>query len=390
MAEAAYEKAYKLWQDQQYERAVKDMVLLASNYTTPDMVPKALLATGSIYLEWAARDRLDVHALPLPDVPDSLLFSYGLVDSTIFSFPTSATAPSLASPVVPDTIAAAQTDEVEEGGLDLENPAIRRAVATLVRADSLRGISDRLYTLSDSLYVVSDSYYGQTDELQAISDSLYKVSENLQLRSDSLFARADSLENAAALLLRQTGRGDMSPDSLRRLIGTTPRQTQARNASRARDAGPRILKLDRLFAAVKERFPQSAHAQFADQMLRAIVELRPGQDTTIVQALAQEDLQKEIEKMPPEELHMKGPGTLDVNGEGWTLIVGSFSEPDRAGVIMQEYRSKGYKSGVIQGATRFRVAVGQFPTLEDARAGLEVYKEELPPTTWFLDIQKPR
>ena len=374
LAEAAYKSAYQLWQSHQYEQAVTDMVMLASNHAMPDMVPKALLATGSIYLEWAARDRLDVHALPLPAVPDSLLLEQGLVDSTIYSQPVR----------VPTNI-----EELDEESPALSNAAVQNALASLNEADSLRAISDNLYNLSDSLYVVSDSYYGQSSELQAVSDSLYQVSEKLQLRSDSLFARADALDRVVDEQLLASGIS-LDRNGLRNLAGSNTSQDTTGGGDTMLMPGRKSLKLDRLFSTIKERFPQSPHAQYADQMLRAIIELRPGQDTTIVQALAQEDLQKELDAMTPEEKHLLMPGEMDTSGKGWTLIVASFSEEERANVVMEEYKAKGYKSAVIQGATRFRVAVGQFPTLEEARSGLEAYKEELPPTTWFLDIEKPR
>ena len=82
LAEAAYREAYKIWQRQDYEQAVADMVMIAANYSVPEMTPRALLATGTIYLEWAEQEQLDIYALPPPGVPDSILLAQGLVDST--------------------------------------------------------------------------------------------------------------------------------------------------------------------------------------------------------------------------------------------------------------------------------------------------------------------
>ena len=59
-------------------------------------------------------------------------------------------------------------------------------------------------------------------------------------------------------------------------------------------------------------------------------------------------------------------------------------------VLRQEYEARGFRSGVVKGATRFRVGVGHFPGLDEARAGLAAYKEELPPTAWYLDLEKPK
>jgi hypothetical protein len=150
------------------------------------------------------------------------------------------------------------------------------------------------------------------------------------------------------------------------------------------------LVLGQLFTAIKERYPASPHADYADKMLRAIVDLRPGRDSTMDQVVAEEELQKVVESMSSEERYLRGPDALDTNGEGWTLVVGSFVDVEEAQPLVDEYLEKGYKADVMQGATRARVAVGQFPTLDDARAALEKFKDEFPPTTWFMDIQKPR
>ena len=153
LAEIAYASAYDRWQRQDYEQAVSEMVMLASNYAVSDIAPRALLATGSIYLEWADQAQLDVRALPLPLVPDSLLWTHGMVDTT-----------SVFTPAV---------DPAGEGdrlfaGVDTSNPQFLSGGRMVIAADSLQKESERLYDLSDSLYVLSDSYYGQDDK-QALS-----------------------------------------------------------------------------------------------------------------------------------------------------------------------------------------------------------------------------
>ena len=154
LAEEAYARAYDRWQNKYYQEAASDMVMLASNYPVPDVASKALLATGSIYLEWADEDQMDVRALPLPLVPDSLLWSHGLIDTSevVVEEPP--------VPVIPEDLGA---------DMDVTNPECMRAGKMVLDADSLQLESEHLYSVSDSLYVLSDSYYGQEDK-RSVSD----------------------------------------------------------------------------------------------------------------------------------------------------------------------------------------------------------------------------
>lgn len=372
LAEEAYKQAYQRWQDQHYQEAASEMVMLASNYAVPDVASRALLATGSIYLEWADRDQIDVRALPLPAVPDSLLLSHGMLDTTV----TVIQPPVVETPVV--EVAA---------GIDTENPEFRRAGQMVLKADSLQLESEQLFSVSDSLYVLSDSYYGQANR-QSLSDSLYAVSEATQLRSDAMFREADSLKTAGVAMLQRIGVDEIDAPTLRTLL--YPDSQRQVNELAGNMMYGRYLKLEGLFSTIKERFPQTEYAELADQMLRGMIELRPVEDSTIVESLAQEDLQRMVEEMPEDEKFIRLPGTIDLAGEGWTLVVASFSEAERAESVVAEYAEKGFKAAVLQGGTKFRVGVGQYPDLNTAKAGLEKFKEDLPPTTWFLDIQKVR
>ena len=78
LAESAYEEAYGQWRAQQYRKALTSMVKVAGQYTSTPVAPKALLAAGSIYMEWARRDTLDLAGgVPLA-LSDSLLTRIGL------------------------------------------------------------------------------------------------------------------------------------------------------------------------------------------------------------------------------------------------------------------------------------------------------------------------
>ena len=200
-------------------------------------------------------------------------------------------------------------------------------------------------------------------------------------------------------------------DSLQSLIATTAFMSDLRRRDEERrlyEAQNKQLKLDLLLTSIKNRYPRSSHADFADEMLKALIDLRPegglpeesavdsirvesivtdstGADSTEVVAQAGQEAEPS-----PEDPLLVGVGQIDTAGAGWTLIVASFSERERAEVVRLEYEEKGFITGVLQGATRFRVGVGQFPDLDYARTALANYKEQLPPTTWFLDIEKPK
>ena len=369
LAERAYANAYNRWQNREYEQAVSEMVMLASNYAVGDIAPRALLATGSIYLEWADEMQMDVRALPLPVVPDSLLWSHGMVDTTTVFTPA---APSVSANVFTD--------------VDTANPEFVRGGQWVLDADSLQQLSERLYDVSDSLYVLSDSYYGQDDK-QALSDSLYQVSEDTQLRSDLLLQQADSVRALGQETLLRLGITAPDAGELREVL--YPEVVDGRDENGVITYG-KYLKLEGLYSSIKERFPQTPHADYADQMLRAMIELRPLEDTTIVQELAAEDQQRAIDEMPEDERYIRLPGEIDLDGEGWTLIVASFSEEERAATVVEEYTAKGFKSAILKGGTKYRVGVGQYPDLIAAKAGLEKFRDELPPSAWFLDIQKVR
>ncbi|GIV59261.1 MAG: hypothetical protein KatS3mg043_0350 [Rhodothermaceae bacterium] len=80
LAEEAYERAYQAWQRGAYARALNEMVRTAGAYAATGVAPRALLAAGAIYMEWAGRDSLDLFA-PLPlSVSGWLLQQAGLVD----------------------------------------------------------------------------------------------------------------------------------------------------------------------------------------------------------------------------------------------------------------------------------------------------------------------
>ncbi len=84
MAEQAYDSVYTAWQQEDYSESLSGMVKVAIEYPETEVAPRALLAAGSVYMEWADRDSLDLYgALPLT-LPDSILYQSDLFRPEIF------------------------------------------------------------------------------------------------------------------------------------------------------------------------------------------------------------------------------------------------------------------------------------------------------------------
>ncbi|MEX0821028.1 MAG: tetratricopeptide repeat protein [Rhodothermales bacterium] len=107
IAMSDYDEAFARWRQGFYAGALDSMVVVAARYPKTNVAPKALLAAGRIYLEWADEDSLDVFA-PLPiTVSDSLLKAAGLLKRA-----ESPRADSTASSQSEDSVASGQADGV--------------------------------------------------------------------------------------------------------------------------------------------------------------------------------------------------------------------------------------------------------------------------------------
>ena len=140
LAEGAYALAYAQWEQGAFRDALNHMISIAGLYRTTDVTPRALLAAGSIYTEWAVTDSLDLFGeLPLA-VSDSLLEQSGLRV--------------VPKPTAPDTLRTL--------GVDVGLPA-----------DSLTLPVDSLMRSADSLAVET------RNTVPAVPDSVAQSSESL-------------------------------------------------------------------------------------------------------------------------------------------------------------------------------------------------------------------
>lgn len=118
LAENLYTDLYTRWQAGGYPEALDGMVRLALTYPREEVSPRALLAAGTIYTEWAVRDTLDLLA-PLPlGVPDSLLRTGGIAEEAA---PAPTPDPPPGNPEgAPPTVAQPETDAASADALEEE------------------------------------------------------------------------------------------------------------------------------------------------------------------------------------------------------------------------------------------------------------------------------
>ncbi|WP_456424824.1 type IX secretion system periplasmic lipoprotein PorW/SprE [Rhodocaloribacter sp.] len=165
-AERAYDEAYEAWQEGRYDGALNDMVRIAGQYHTTPITPRALLAAGAIYTEWAVRDSLDLFA-PLPlDVPDSLLIRSGL-----WKLPET---PADSAGVAADSLRGGASEGALSDGEADRSPAITTDSTQAMVADSTQAmVADSMQAMAtDSTQAVApDDTLTRASDTEAVSDS---------------------------------------------------------------------------------------------------------------------------------------------------------------------------------------------------------------------------
>ena len=334
LAEENYERAFYRWRGGAYSDALNHMVELAAMYRGLEVAPRALLAAGRIFLEWADRDTLDVYG-PLPlTVPDSVLDNAGLLDVAVATSPdTSQTeiegasdagdAAELSGSVLeenpPDSL---QTDRIGTADVgsqeERDRPVVRdglteipdtvpvdgassvtaqvvdTAQANAAIAQDLRDERDNRAADSsavegadvgvDTLYGVELSHAG--DELNASTELVTENQQEPTLADDTLSAsdptsrmpgdrsETDSLPAVAAI--DSSSAADADRVAHADTVATPPLFL----ATAAEDDE---VYLKTLYAGVRQNYPSSAYAEEADRLLQALderqVELRAVADS---------------------------------------------------------------------------------------------------------------
>ena len=254
LAEAAYYDAYTTWQRDNYRTSLNDMIEVAVRYRETPVAPRALLAAGSVYMEWATRDSLSLFD-PLPlTVSDSLLLEGGLLKVKPKPLPT------------PIDSAAAQPNAVPSDTLAAPSENLGAAPDTLA--------------MPDHLAVPSDSTREEREANEAVaqnlpSDSLAAVPQRSLLPADTTGMRPDSL--AAMEAMADTTAIEYEPVRLETLYNTlTTEYPQAPQTAQARRVLNALKERQAAIQAVADSLAASEQA-IADSVAAAQL---PAADTT--------------------------------------------------------------------------------------------------------------
>ena len=333
LAEEDYERAFQWWRGGAYSDALNLMVEVAASYRGLEVAPRALLAAGRIYLEWADRDSLDIYG-PLPlSVPDSVLGEAGLLKVARASSPDSMQAkpgnlrpdstastddgtsvesdvPSSAGAAAGDDLAAANDDAPvtrDDVTAPRNDAPVANGDATAAGVDTssvgeVEPVSrEDLVTSRDSVRRSDEATSQQTPVAAArvaVGDydgEMARDNVSTEERTDSLVQESPDNDLVAVDSndhLTQDGIASSAVDSLAgipadsswldRAGAPAPGDTsQAVAHGDSSLAGPQMLAtaaaddeiyLKTLYAGVKQNYPSTAYSELADQLLRALEE----------------------------------------------------------------------------------------------------------------------
>ena len=92
---------------------------------------------------------------------------------------------------------------------------------------------------------------------------------------------------------------------------------------------------------------------------------------------------------PPPPLYSREP--IDPSRQGYTLVVSSSRSPRLGEDVSEEYRTRGYRTGILRLQVDRRrlyvVGIGQFETRSDATEARERLANRIPYDTWILRIR---
>lgn len=445
-AERAYAAAYRHWQqegfaaalnevlallpwylppvqlDEDYKAALNDMLGVAARYQSTEVAPRAMLAAGTIYMEWARHDGLDLFGnLPL-QLPDSLLEQAYFIESSspVDSLAADSLAaaadeqPSPGSPAFPDdsTAVTPAADSLAKANRAPAADSLAKASRTLV-ADSLALADSSL--VADSLVADSLAVPG----VPASADSLSEATGPLPSEggADSLAAREKAL-NLEALYERIVSRYPKTPQAERaqKLLQALENQ---RTAIRA-DSLALADSLARMDSLVTDAAGMDSTAVVTDSLVTdstgfvgdSLEVAEQGAPDSLAASPAAEGLAKG--DVPPTAAapdsvradaaeEAAKPVKADPEKRTitlWTIVVASEEAESEATVLAEKYRDyftdQGYPAVVYpaetETGTRYRVGVGRFSSEREAdgmrmQLGQRVPKAIWPDDSWVMPVE---
>jgi tetratricopeptide (TPR) repeat protein len=376
LAEEDYNK-YQTELEKNPEEVVVGMLDIALNWPTTPTAPQALYMAGTAYLQWAARDSLDVLA-EIPVQADATRLEaagfYSKLDSTATAEDSLLTLPFVLGHLQNNFPNSPLSDRTERllNALE-EEKQLRKAVADSIRmADSLaiqQVVADSI-RMADSL---------ATQQVLAMADSIAQ----LNVAPDSL---------AQILLADSLG---ITVDSLAQLM-------QMDSLAVASDSLSWSVLKDSTTTADAALVEQSLPGELAtttdslDQILES-EEAAEAQDT-----LASVDSARTLPAVQPDEQALAEDenidpslGNIDWSRGGYTLHLMSYSDHEMAKAFVLNYGRSLQDVGhpldiygaVAQEGVEFRVGLGLFDTVREAEAVMQQLAGRIPNESRVSRIQ---
>ncbi len=227
LAEEEYAAAYREWQRGAHEQALNHMLDLAVRFPSTTVVPRALLAAGSIFTEWVDRDSTRLFE-PLPvTLPDSVLASLGIT-------------------AAPDSAEASGPPAAPGGRMVGEAPDSLRPHSGSALTDSV--------TTAETITEVAPGI-PETPNDPAYADTVGS-GERLDEPIDTPISTGGP-ENGSEIDTLLVAADDPAADT------DTLRNVRA------------LVNLETLYAGVASRYPETPYAQRATSILEALKEKKP-------------------------------------------------------------------------------------------------------------------
>ncbi len=282
-AEAYYARFFDVWEQDQHAEALNGMLETAGLFPTTSILPKAIFAAGSVYLDWVDPDSLSADA-PLPiGVADSLLVRAGLVawpDTTTATAVDSTTATADSTWVdglSPDSLAGVPSSA--EVDMDELTPAAADSTLTTdaAPADSMAALPPGIRAMADTTDVPaseSDSVVVDSAAVASLAVASLAVDslavDSLAVASASIAAVAAELAAADAELAGADSTSQLAPaDSTIQVTGPEIAFVEPEALTEPERPWNEVT-LRRLMESLTGRFNGTRYATAAGQLLKAI------------------------------------------------------------------------------------------------------------------------
>ena len=403
-AEAVYRTLLEQWEAGDLENAMTGLWTAGLDWSTTEVAPRALLAAGRVFLEWAERDSLDVLG-PLPTlIPRDRLVHAQIVDP-------------------PDSTGAAEAVTLDRllGHIGAKYPqALQKDQADRI-VDALEEQRAELKSFADSLaQAEADSIalvQAQLDSLAIAqsaviptADSVAFAAENVLQRSDSVAGVVqDSLEArmpgprqfmvAPSDSLKETSVAEIPDPSAavdaRAKAGLSGQFPDPREASPAQELDARKESAEEIQLAENQTGENQASELLAEEALSASAE-----EFALLESAAEEEASEgplaeplvadqmgeghagdalaESESVVEGNALLRDPslGNLDWSQGGYTIQVGAFDRHEMAVGFVQNYgrslsdvpHAMDIFGAEVENGVEFRVGLGLFETRQQAES----------------------